>query len=109
MQSVGRELEQGVVMNGQKVNEEDWSDLWNWAAYTANDMLHNSGGAIEEDEEEDEEYEDEEEDEGGDVVMGGVKGKGVMMGSGGPAMPLEYTLAFLSNGYQPPQTGSSQR
>jgi hypothetical protein len=99
MQAVGKELEEGVVVEGGKrAVEQDWVELWNDAAIVGMEMMQ-----AQMDEGEDfEEDEDEEEEGDGDQVMTDAKGKGVESAAAGPAMPLEYVLAYVSSGYVPP-------
>lgn len=96
MQAVGKELEDGTVIDGKTVNEQDWAELWNWAAIAANDMVHQQpDGSDEEDDEEEDVLEEDQE-------MTDVKGKGVGASRLPEPMPLAYVLSYVSNGYIPP-------
>ena len=131
MVAVGKDLEDGTMVNGTKVHEDEWVSLWNWAAITGDEMLQ--GFMKKQEDGEDVEFDDDVSgaDNDGDTNMGedaeagegatvgeekgkgpetsGDKGKGPAVASVPAPMPLAYTLAYLSNGYDHSQSVNVQR
>ncbi|KIW07258.1 uncharacterized protein PV09_02113 [Verruconis gallopava] len=102
MENVGRELEEGSLLDGERITASEYADLWTWAAITGDEMNRELfGGAGGLDEEDDEGDGDESEDD----EAGKVKGKGV---EAQKAMPLTHILSFASNGYIPPDQPKDQ-
>jgi hypothetical protein len=96
MEGVGKELEEGTVVDGETVTERDYADLWNWAAITGYEVMAEmyAGKAPGEGEEE------EDEDEDDDEEMSDERGDGPETGA---QMPLAHILSYMSSGYIPPK------